>query len=135
MLVMCGLAYYTCSIVLESGEGGRSELPHGLNGGGGGCLVTSGKSATIPGDLSPRLAVNGRPVEFADVCLHYLGKKAYAVAVVFSVLTLLGASMAYWVRTTCCHHSLSGKSRGGGREKRESKGVCGGGVESVLGHR
>eukprot|EP00045_Choanoeca_perplexa_P009838 m.96323 g.96323 ORF g.96323 m.96323 type:complete len:589 (-) comp15046_c0_seq2:85-1851(-) len=64
MVVMASLAFYTCSIVLDSGKGGR---------------------------------LNGQDVEFADVCLHYLGKRAYVVAVIFSVMTLVGASMAYWV--------------------------------------
>eukprot|EP00730_Choanoeca_flexa_P019009 TRINITY_DN9272_c0_g2_i2.p1 TRINITY_DN9272_c0_g2~~TRINITY_DN9272_c0_g2_i2.p1 ORF type:complete len:611 (+),score=126.90 TRINITY_DN9272_c0_g2_i2:125-1834(+) len=67
MVLMATLAYYTCSIVLDSGKGGR---------------------------------LNGQDVEFADVCLHYLGKRAYVVAVIFSVLTLVGASMAYWVLMT-----------------------------------
>jgi sodium-coupled neutral amino acid transporter 9 len=46
-----------------------------------------------------RDAVNGLEVEFPDVCLHYLGRNAYVVAVIFSVLTLMGACMVYWVRS------------------------------------
>ena len=42
-------------------------------------------------------AVNGQEVEFADVCRFYLGERAYMVAAIFSVVTLLGASMVYWV--------------------------------------
>lgn len=42
-------------------------------------------------------AVGGVDVEFPDVCRHYLGQRAYVVAMMFSVLTLLGASMVYWV--------------------------------------
>ncbi|EGD82433.1 hypothetical protein PTSG_11963 [Salpingoeca rosetta] len=64
IVIMCGLALYTCQIVLASGQGGR---------------------------------MNGTDVEFIDVCLHYLGKKAYIVAMLFSVLTLVGACMVYWV--------------------------------------
>ncbi len=36
-------------------------------------------------------------MEFADVCRHYLGEKAYYVAIVFAVLTFSGASIVYWV--------------------------------------
>ena len=41
--------------------------------------------------------MNGRPVEFADVVRHYLGEKAYYLAVVVSMLTLVGALIVYWV--------------------------------------
>eukprot|EP00049_Salpingoeca_infusionum_P022365 m.6332 g.6332 ORF g.6332 m.6332 type:complete len:656 (+) comp5145_c0_seq2:331-2298(+) len=64
MLVVAALAFYTASIVLDSGNGGR---------------------------------LNGKDVEFADVVEYYLGKKWYIVAVIFSILTLAGASMVYWV--------------------------------------
>ena len=48
-------------------------------------------------------AVNGIDVEFIDVCQHYLGKKAYVVAMIFSVLTLVGACMVYWVCRFVCN--------------------------------
>ena len=41
--------------------------------------------------------MNGEDVEFADVVRYYLGDRYYYVAVVFSVLTLFGASIIYWV--------------------------------------
>eukprot|EP00043_Microstomoeca_roanoka_P000918 m.29949 g.29949 ORF g.29949 m.29949 type:complete len:526 (+) comp10564_c0_seq1:138-1715(+) len=64
IVIMCGLALYTCQIVLSAGQGGR---------------------------------MNGMDVEFIDVCQHYLGKKGFVVGMIFSVLTLIGACMVYWV--------------------------------------
>lgn len=42
--------------------------------------------------------MHGQEVEFADVCRFYLGSKSYYIAAAFSVLSLLGVSMVYWVR-------------------------------------
>jgi sodium-coupled neutral amino acid transporter 9 len=39
----------------------------------------------------------GRPVEFADVVRFYLGERMFYLSVVFSVLTLVGALIVYWV--------------------------------------
>eukprot|EP00056_Hartaetosiga_gracilis_P014114 m.239762 g.239762 ORF g.239762 m.239762 type:complete len:559 (-) comp14025_c0_seq1:909-2585(-) len=41
--------------------------------------------------------LNGMDVEFADVCRIYLGNHAYVVAVVFCIVTIIGAAMVYWV--------------------------------------
>ena len=39
----------------------------------------------------------GQPVEFADVVRFYLGERAYILAVIVSMLTLVGALIVYWV--------------------------------------
>ncbi len=41
--------------------------------------------------------MRGQPVEFADVVREYLGEKAYYIAVVVSMVTLIGALIVYWV--------------------------------------
>ncbi|EDQ89189.1 uncharacterized protein MONBRDRAFT_32391 [Monosiga brevicollis MX1] len=64
MILMATVSYYTCTIVLSAGQGGR---------------------------------INGEDVEFAEVVLRFLGKRYYVVAVIFSVLTIVGAAIAYWV--------------------------------------
>eukprot|EP01137_Pigoraptor_chileana_P004653 Opistho-2@46592 len=38
-----------------------------------------------------------RDVEFPDICRHHLGDRVYYVAVGFSMLTLIGAMIVYWV--------------------------------------
>lgn len=50
--------------------------------------------------------IDGKPVEFPDVCRIYLGRSAYYVAVVFSLLTFLGACLVYWVLMTDFLYSL-----------------------------
>ncbi len=59
----------------------------------------------LPSDVFLHVSVvlvNGEDVEFADVCRHYLGEKAYYVAIVFAVLTFSGASIVYWVNFGPC---------------------------------
>ena len=36
-------------------------------------------------------------LEFSDVCKHYLGRPGEICAVIFSVITLLGGAIVYWV--------------------------------------
>ncbi|VDO23186.1 unnamed protein product [Haemonchus placei] len=36
-------------------------------------------------------------MEFSDVCRHFLGKFGEYLAVIFSVIVLLGGIMVYWV--------------------------------------
>ena len=99
MLFMCTLAYYTCRIILASGEGGRSEF----------CRPATCSAALARRPRGHRsrcvqslpFAVHGQEVEFADVCRFYLGARSYYAAAFFSVLSLLGVSMVYWVSTSC----------------------------------
>lgn len=44
--------------------------------------------------------INGQPVEFGDVIKIYLGPRSYVVSQCFSILTLGGACMVYWVLMT-----------------------------------
>ncbi|XP_063399290.1 neutral amino acid transporter 9-like isoform X3 [Mytilus trossulus] len=46
---------------------------------------------------SQEYSVDGQLVEFSDVCKHYLGKWAQYLAVVSSLLTLLGGAIVYWI--------------------------------------
>ena len=39
----------------------------------------------------------GRVIEYADLCKHYLGRPGEICATIFSSLTLVGASIIIWV--------------------------------------
>ena len=42
----------------------------------------------------------GKPVDFSDVCQHYLGPVGKWAAVICSLLAIVGAMFAYWILMT-----------------------------------
>ena len=41
--------------------------------------------------------MNGDAIEFSDVCRYYLGVWGDRIAVLFSLISLLGAAIVFWV--------------------------------------
>lgn len=40
---------------------------------------------------------DGKSMEFSDVCNHYLGRGAEVIAVISSLLSLVGGMIVYWI--------------------------------------
>lgn len=60
------------------------------------------RAASIASRLHQSLSViaenkDGRVIDYADMCKHYLGRPGEIVASIFSALILVGACIVYWV--------------------------------------
>uniref|UniRef100_A0A1E1X2Q2 Putative amino acid permease f13h10.3-like isoform 2 n=1 Tax=Amblyomma aureolatum TaxID=187763 RepID=A0A1E1X2Q2_9ACAR len=57
------------------------------------CLYTAYRVLSSPS----LTGLKGEPLEFSDVCHHFLGKWGERLAIVFSMMPLLGATVVFWV--------------------------------------
>lgn len=58
------------------------------------CLYTAYRVLSSPSLFT---GLKGEPLEFSDVCRHFLGKWGERLAIVFSMMPLLGATVVFWV--------------------------------------
>lgn len=60
-------------------------------------LTVYWRACTIICCLSAIDGIGSSGVDFSIVCRHYLGRWAEIVSVIFSVISLIGAAMVYWI--------------------------------------
>lgn len=58
------------------------------------CLYTAYRVLSSPSLFT---GLKGEPLEFSDVCHHFLGQWGERLAIVFSMMPLLGATVVFWV--------------------------------------
>ena len=64
------------------------------------CFYTAYRIVRTGADFNAKVNTGSEQAEFTDICRYYLGRPGYYVALVFSLLALMGAMIVYWVLLT-----------------------------------